>query len=100
VIARTGGWWVEEKVEAELEHRQSGTLYTVGRALRATYDAENHHTLGRDVTGLMLDLARVPTDAPTPPPAAVAAPPPPRRGLFDWVRSWRARPVPPATRAD
>jgi hypothetical protein len=86
---------MEEKAEAELEHRQGGTLYTVGRVLRSTYDAENHHTLGRDVTGLMLDLARVPTDAPVPPlPAAAATPPPPRRGLFDWVRSWRARPAP------
>ncbi|MHA0330421.1 hypothetical protein [Sphingomonas aquatilis] len=29
-------------------------------ALRATFDADNHATLSRDVTGLMLDLSRVP----------------------------------------
>jgi hypothetical protein len=46
--------------EDELAARQDGRLYPLGRALRATYDAENHNTLGTDVTGLMLDLARVP----------------------------------------
>ncbi|MBB4154890.1 hypothetical protein GGQ80_002806 [Sphingomonas jinjuensis] len=46
--------------EDELAARQDGRLYPLGRALRATYDAENHNTLGMDVTGLMLDLARVP----------------------------------------
>lgn len=46
--------------EDELALRQGGKVYPVGRALRATYDAENHDTLGRDVTGLMLHLSRVP----------------------------------------
>lgn len=35
-------------------------LHPIALALRATFDAENHATLGRDVTGLMLDLSRVP----------------------------------------
>lgn len=46
--------------EDELLGRQDAKLYPVGRALRATYDAENHASLSKDVTGLMLDLARVP----------------------------------------
>ncbi len=46
--------------EDALKDRQGAKLYPVGRALRATYDAENHATLTKDVTGLMLDLARVP----------------------------------------
>ncbi|GEM71039.1 hypothetical protein [Sphingomonas aquatilis] len=37
-----------------------GKLYPVAVALRATFDADNHATLSRDVTGLMLDLSRVP----------------------------------------
>lgn len=43
-----------------LQARQGGTLYPVGKALRATYDANNHETLSRDVTRLMLALSRVP----------------------------------------
>lgn len=44
--------------EDELEDRQ-GKLYPVGRALRRTFDAENHDSLGTDLTGLMLELARI-----------------------------------------
>lgn len=40
--------------------RQEAKLQPLGQALRATYDAENHATLSKDVTGLMLDLAHVP----------------------------------------
>ena len=50
--------------------RQADGLEPIGQALRATYDAENHDSLGRDLTGLMLALARV--DDPLPP---VASPP-------------------------
>jgi hypothetical protein len=46
--------------EDELRHRQGAALYPLGRALRSTFDADNHATLSKDVTGLMLDLARVP----------------------------------------
>ena len=49
------------EAEDELQHRQ-GALYPVGRALRSTFDADNHDTLGSDVTGLMLELARVPVE--------------------------------------
>lgn len=62
--------------DADLRGRQDGRLYTLGRALRATYHADNHATLGQDVTGLMLDLSRVPFEPhefepllPPPPPA-------------------------------
>ena len=77
----------EEDREHELQVNQDGRVYPLGRALRATYDADNHDTLGTDVTGLMLDLARVPygpdeidpLSARRPP---VASPPP---------RSWVTR---------
>ena len=48
--------------EDGLAARQDAKLYPVGRALRATYDADNHDSLSRDVTALMLDLSRVPYD--------------------------------------
>ena len=80
--------------EDELQSRQ-GPLYPVGRALRQTFDAENHDSLGNDLTGLMLELARIdPAATPiargvppaTPAPLFAAAPPdqPARR---PW---WRA----------
>lgn len=85
--------------ENELAGRQPTALYPIGRALRATYDAENHDSLGTDLTGLMLALARVepPADAPPAagdaPAATVSAPSasptpsaPPAAG-----RSWLAR---------
>ncbi len=34
-------------------------LEPIARVLRETYHADNHDTLGRDLTGLMLELARV-----------------------------------------
>ncbi|MBI0476091.1 hypothetical protein D9601_12090 [Sphingomonas sp. MA1305] len=48
--------------EDGLAARQDAKLYPVGRALRTTFDADNHDTLSRDVTALMLDLARIPYD--------------------------------------
>ncbi|TPG09965.1 hypothetical protein [Sphingomonas oligophenolica] len=48
-----------ETPEDELATRQDPRLFTVGRALRATYDADNHDSLDPVATGLMLDLARV-----------------------------------------
>ena len=80
--------------EDELEHRQ-GQLYPVGRALRRTFDADNHDSLGNDLTGLMLQLARIDPDAPPPArgvmPVAVApvlaAAPPPTAPRPSW---WRA----------
>lgn len=63
--------------EDELENRQTTGLYPVGRALRTTFDADNHDSLGSDLTGLMLELARIDPDAPAKVrvPAAVAAVP-------------------------
>ena len=46
-----------------MESRQAAALYPVGRALRQTFDADNHGTLGTDLTGLMLELARIDPDA-------------------------------------
>ena len=77
--------------EDELESRQPAVLYPVGRALRQTFDAENHDSLGTDLTGLMLELARIdPNAAPTPRgelpvPATAPAPPSPTRAIR---RSW------------
>jgi hypothetical protein len=39
---------------------QDAKLQPLGQALRATFDADNHASLSKDVTGLMLDLAHVP----------------------------------------
>ena len=65
----------DEKVprEDELEDRQ-GKLYPVGRALRRTYDADNHDSLGNDLTGLMLELARIDPEATAPLPGRGALP--------------------------
>lgn len=52
----------ENPREEELEGQQ-GKLYPVGRALRRTFDAENHDSLGTDLTGLMLQLTRIDADA-------------------------------------
>jgi hypothetical protein len=68
--------------------RQADGLDPIGRALRATYDAENHDSLGSDLTGLMLELARVEPDGAATPavalPPPAAAPAPPRPSL--WAR--------------
>ena len=63
---------MDDEDEDELAVRQDGRLYPVGRALRATFHADNHDTLGKDVTGLMIDLSHV--DAPAPTPLAAAGP--------------------------
>lgn len=80
--------------ERTLEERQAAGLYPIGRALRATYDAENHDSLGQDLTGLMLALARV--DEPVGGKAVVVAAPivpspapmrVPAAGSW-WARLW------------
>jgi hypothetical protein len=89
--------------EDELESRQGAALYPVGRVLRTTYDAENHDSLGNDLTGLMLELAHIDPHAepmhrqavPVVPPSqpAIAAPAPPMiapvldsHGAVSWWR--------------
>ena len=97
--------------EDELESRQDAALYPVGRVLRATFDAENHDSLGNDLTGLMLELARIDPDGaplqrgplpvettepvqplPVPEPSA-----PPRapwwQAVLAWLRSLMGRPA-------
>jgi len=65
--------------EEQLKLEQDARVYPVGRVLRDTFDAENHETLTSDVTGLMINLARVPFE-PLAPGSAVPAPlPSPRR---------------------
>ena len=41
----------------------SEPVHPVGLALRSTFGADNHDTLGCELTGLMIDLSRVPFDA-------------------------------------
>lgn len=79
--------------EDELAARQDGRLYPLGRVLRATYDADNHNTLGTDVTGLMLDLARVPyeRDEARSEDAAADAPPAPQRSARGPSPGWFER---------
>jgi hypothetical protein len=72
--------------EAELAGRQGDDLYPVGKALRATYDADNHATLGKDVTVLMLDLARVPFE---PHEFEPILPPVPRAMPLNWMARLR-----------
>ena len=78
--------------EDELESRQDAALYPVGRALRRTFDAENHDSLGTDLTGLMLELARIDPDAEAkaglPAPATSVAPTP--EAPVVQVSGWRA----------
>jgi hypothetical protein len=74
---------MQENDEDRFRSRQDGRVYPLGRALRATFDADNHATLGSDVTGLMIDLSKVPyepMDAAKEPSPLPPAPPP---------RSWR-----------
>lgn len=80
--------------EDELQVRQDAKLYPVGQALRATYDAENHASLSRDVTGLMLDLARVPFEPHEFEPIMRTLTPPSPKGWLARVRmaicrAWR-----------
>lgn len=83
--------------EDELEERQDAALYPVGRALRTTFDAENHDSLTTDITGLMLELAHIDPDAqPLPRPAlpplpvepeqAAVAPPESAAPALSWWR--------------
>lgn len=84
--------------EDDLQGRQNPALYPVGRALRKTYDAENHDSLGNDLTGLMLELARIePDEAPLQrgalPIAAAPAAPAPGPAATEGVAAvswWRA----------
>ena len=70
----------------DLQARQGGRLYPLGEALRATYDAENHATLSKDVTGLMLDLSRVPFEPYEFEPIVTTLTPPPRPGWLARMR--------------
>ena len=71
--------------EERLKLEQDARVYPVGRVLRETFDAENHESLTNDVTGLMINLARVPFEPPAPGavlPSPPPAPPSPRPGLL------------------
>lgn len=69
----------DEAREELLQGRQDGRLYPLGRALRDTYHADNHETLDGDVTGLMIDLSKLPYER-------VAGDPAPRRPSASEVR--------------
>ena len=77
--------------EERLKLIQDARVYPVGRVLRETFDAENHDTLGSDVTGLMLNLARVPFEPTAPVAAREEAPPAEPKGLLARIRGWLAR---------
>ena len=77
----------DENDEQALQHRQGAKLYPVGQALRATFDADNHATLSKDVTGLMLDLAHVPFEPHEFEPIVTTLTPPPRMGWLARMRS-------------
>lgn len=68
---------MEEEVarEEQLKLVQDVRVYPVGRVLRETFDADNHHTLGSDVAGLMINLSRIPYEPLT---RGSAVPPMPR----------------------
>jgi len=72
--------------EDDLPPGQDPKLQPLGQALRATYGSDNHATLSKDVTGLMLDLAQVPFEPheflPLPVPHRTAVP----RGWLARVR--------------
>ena len=72
--------------EEELKIRQGAALYPLGCALRTTFDADNHATLSSDVTGLMLELARVPFEPHEFQPLLPAPKPAPRPGWRDRLR--------------
>ena len=73
--------------DERLEQSQGAALYPLGRALRSTYDADNHETLSAEVTALMINLSRVPYEPYATTPSSMDAAPVPVRP----VRSLRAR---------
>lgn len=92
-----GAIMVDEDRENQLQAHQDGRVYPLGRALRSTYDADNHDTLGTDVTGLMIDLSKVPYDdsdvgfmprAPQPDAALPPSLPPPPRSWVARLGGW------------
>jgi hypothetical protein len=73
-----------EKPDGQQGQRRAAGLDPIGHVLRQTYDAENHDSLGNDLTGLMLQLAVVNDDPAVSTPAMqgsrpAVAPPRPRR---------------------
>ncbi len=68
------------------EQAPAGRLATgldpIGAALRATYDADNHDSLGSDLTGLMLELTHVNEPVALPKLVPVI---PPRPSWFQWM---------------
>ena len=79
----------------EREDGPADALAPIASALRTTYDAENHDSLGSDLTGLMLTLARVEPPAPKPPSATPPAPTP----APSWFQRMMERLRPPSAGA-
>ena len=75
-----------DKPEDDLETRLNAGLDPIGQALRATYPSDNHDSLGKDLTGLMLHLAQV--DEPGQPSRASALQPQPAPS---WLQRLFAR---------
>lgn len=51
-------------------------LHPIAHVLQETYPADNYDTLGNDLTGLMIDLSRVPFDKGDQLPVGTTLPPP------------------------
>lgn len=81
------GFGKADEDERDLQIRQGADLYPVGQALRATYDTDNHATLSKQVTGLMLDLARVPFEPHEFQPIVTTLTPPAKTG---WLARFRS----------
>jgi len=75
---------MEEEVarEEQLKLVQDVRVYPVGRVLRDTFNADNHDTLTSDVTGLMINLSRVPYEPLATGPDKVTTPPLPPPGVL------------------
>lgn len=66
----------DDAQEEWLRDHQAGRIYPLGRALRDTYDADNADTLDSAVTGLMIDLSKVPYEPLRAAPVVAAEPSP------------------------
>ena len=85
---------MDESYDADderLEQRQGAGLYPLGRALRSTYDADNHATLSAEVTALMINLSRVPYEPCAKASAVAVMSEPPVRSLRARVLTFLGR---------
>jgi hypothetical protein len=82
-----------DREEDDLQHRQGGALYPLGRSLRSTFPAPDGEDLQPRITTLMVELAHQPYECKTAPAQQTRpaeAPPPSILGqltsFFRWSR--------------